>query len=259
MTLTLLESIRRHRLFEQDSLLLRLGPFAVAYASVLLLFPLGPTGTYGAVFAAAVAAGAVTLAAIAFVPWERLPEAAQLLPIATYLLSIALFREAHGGVTSGYASLVLVAVVWVAIFGRRRALAATIVGVVVAIGLPPLLASAPAYPTAGELRRAATMMIVAALCGAVIQWLVRALVAAEANLKRIRADEVHDDLVQAFAVAQLALDTGDVRMANQAVRGGLTAAQSLSARMLDEAMPDEVEPGMLRRTRSSTPPGTQLS
>ena len=40
MTLDVQQSIRRHRLFEQDSVLVRVGPFAVAYAAAFVLYPL---------------------------------------------------------------------------------------------------------------------------------------------------------------------------------------------------------------------------
>jgi signal transduction histidine kinase len=249
MTLTLVESIRRGRPFEQERLLLRLAPFAIAYALVAALYPIGGPPAHGGWLIGAAVAAATTLLAIALVPWGRFPEGAQVLPLIPYLASIALLREAHGGATAGYAPLVLVAIVWVAIFGRRWMLAFVIAAAGLAIALPVLLRGPPEYPV-GELRRAVLMALVGALCGIVIQALIRSLLAAEAHLKRIRADEIHDDLVQAFAAAQLALDGGNTRVAGDAVRSGLTAAQALSAQMLHEAAPERIEPGMLRRANS---------
>lgn len=250
MTLTLLESVRRQRLFEQDSLLQRLAPFAVVYAAAFALYPVGDPSDLDAWFAGALAVAALTLASIGLMPWHRLPAAAQVVPLAAYLVSVALLREGHGGASSGYAPLVLVAIVWAAIFGRRRVLAFVVGGAFLTIALPPLLTDSAHYP-AGELRRAVLFVLVGALCGVVIQSLIRSLLDTEARLTRLRGAEIHDDLVQAFAVAQLALQTGDTARAGAAVRGGLDAAQALAAEMLGGGAQHPVEPGMLRRARST--------
>ena len=250
MTLDVPQSIRRHRLFEQDSVLLRVAPFAIVYLTAFAVYPFGGSETYGASFAAAVVLAAATVASIAWVPWQQLHPALQVLPLLVSLLSVAAFREAHGGASSGYAPLVLVPVVWAAVFGGWRGLAVVVAGVAVTIGLPPLVDSAPEYP-AGEFRRAAIFVVVSGIVGVVIQRLVQALLETEARLTRLRAAEVHDDLVQAFAVAQLALESGNTAAAERAVHNGLAAAQALVAEMLTDAMGADPAPGALRRSSVS--------
>jgi hypothetical protein len=244
----LVGSISEHRPFAHQTWQLRVLPFAGAYAVALVLYPFGDDGTYGGWFAAGAALAAATLGLIAFAPWERLPEAAHAVPLMTFLFSITCLREAHGGATSGLAPLLLVGVVWAAVFGSRRMLAAVIAAMGLAVVLPPLVSSASGVP-GGELRRALTLVLVGCLIGGVIQALIGALLRAEADLTRVRADEIHDDLVQAFAVAQLAIDTGNMELASQAVADGLAAAQALSAEMLAQALPHGIEPGALRRSR----------
>ena len=257
MTLSVLDAIEDHRLFEQQNRLVRLAPFAISYAAALALFPFGADARYGGWLLGAALAAVATLAAAALVPWERIPAPLQLTPLLLYLASIAMVREAHGGVASGYAPLVLVAVVWAAVFADWTVLAVVVLAAGATIMLPAVIAGAPGYP-AGEYRRGALVIFVAAVAGTIIHVLIRSLVeevhrreAAESRLTRLRAEGIHDDLVQAFAVAQLALRVGDGDTALEAVTGGLTAAQALTAEMLAESQAT-VEPGALRRTAGTT-------
>jgi hypothetical protein len=147
--------------------------------------------------------------------------------------------------------------VWAAVFADWNVLAVVVGAVGVTIALPVWIAGPPEYP-AGDYRRGVVLMLVAAIVGTIIQALIRSLLeevhrreAAEDRLTRLRADEIHDDIVQAFAVAQLALQVGDSDTALRAVRGGLHAAQALTAEMLTEAQLT-VEPGALRRSAGTT-------
>jgi hypothetical protein len=168
-----------------------------------------------------------------------------------------MLREAHGGLISGYAPLLLLAVVWAAVFADWTVLTLVVLAVGATIMLPARLAGAPAYP-GGEYRRGALVILVAAVVGTIIHVLIRTLLEevhrreeAESRLTRLRANEIHDDIVQAFAVAQLALRVGDGDTALRAVTGGLVAAQALTAEMLAESQLT-VEPGALRRTAGTT-------
>src|SRR4051812_41523976 len=55
--------------------------------------------------------------AIVFAPWERIPSRWQLMPLAGSLVSVALLRDATGGAPGGMGVLVLIPVVWVALYG----------------------------------------------------------------------------------------------------------------------------------------------
>jgi hypothetical protein len=245
------QAIHDRRLFEQDRILVRVAPFAIVYGAALALYPVGGAPTYDAWFAAALALTAGTLAAIACAPWRRLPPVLQITPLLTALLAVACLREAHGGGRSGYAPMVLVPVIWAAAFGGRRTLAVIVVAAALTIALPPALDGTRSYGP-GELRRAAITTIVGALAGVVIQLLIGALIEAEARLMRMRAAEVRDDVVQALAVAQLALESGDTATAARSIHGGLAAAQALAAEMLEDAIGRDPEPGALRRSYGST-------
>jgi len=81
VTLSVLGSIEGHRLFEQQSRLVRLAPFAITYAVALALFPFGSdVHDAGWLVGALIAAGA-TLASASLTPWERFPPLLQLAPL----------------------------------------------------------------------------------------------------------------------------------------------------------------------------------
>jgi signal transduction histidine kinase len=254
VTLTVLESIERQRLFEQRRVALRVAPFAVAYAVAFVLYPFGEMATYGAAFGAAVVLAGVTLAGLALIPWASYSAWAQLTPLALFLLSVGLLREAHGGALSGYAPLVLVPVVWAAVFGGPLAVSFVVTGVGATLVLPVLWEGAPTYG-AGELRRAALFVLVSAVVAGVIQILIRALITemrrradSERQLNAIRASELHDDVVQSLTVAQLALARDDRGTAGSALAQALGTAQTVVASLL-ESSDDPLRPGSLRRSR----------
>ncbi len=97
-----------------------------------------------------------------------------------YFLVIALLREADGGSTSAYAVLSMLPVFWLALYGTRRQLAVSIVGVASVFLMPLLIVGAPEYPTS-EWTRALLWICVAPIVGFTVQSLVRQL--------RDRADE----------------------------------------------------------------------
>ncbi len=251
MSLDVLASIERHRLFEQASARVRLAPLALGYLAAFGAFPFG-TAHYGAIFWLAVALAALSLAAVWGVPWERAPAIAQALPILAFLAVIALLRDRHEGFHSGYAPLVLVVVVWAAIFGTTLVATLTLAAAGLTIGLPPAFADDLTYPH-GEFRRAAMLVLVGVIVTFVVRRLVTAILAeverreqAEALLNQHRASEIHDDIVQQLAAAQLALHLRDEQTAGTAIGTALRHAQVVVAALLD-GRADIGEPGSLRR------------
>ena len=67
----------------------------------------------------------------------------------------------------------------------------------------------------------------------------------EAHLRQIQAREINDEIVQRLVVAQLALELGDPRRANDALQSTLATARHLVTGLLG---PGPVEPGSLRRS-----------
>ena len=112
------------------------------------------------------------------VPWERLPPIVRQLPVATMCLSVVMLREATGGVSSGYGTvLLLLPVVWQALYGRRIDLALTIA--TVALALVAGLLALKDYPTITEIPRAVLLVLVSLTLGRVVQGL----------MERVRADD----------------------------------------------------------------------
>lgn len=146
-------------------------PFALASALpfVLLVLP-GP-----AFDLQQTAAGAVlTLIVLAFaagVPWERRPDWWTLVPALGYLAVVALLREAGGGNSSGIGPMVLLPVIWIALFGSGRTLAVTIAGVALVYWAPMLVDGiGERYPDSGW-RIGALFTCLCAILGVTMQGL----------------------------------------------------------------------------------------
>lgn len=82
---------------------------------------------------------AVTVLATIFVPWHRLPQSVQATPPLAFLVVAFLAREAATGAESVYAQLVLLPVVWLAVYGSSRELIGGVVGVAAALLAPALI------------------------------------------------------------------------------------------------------------------------
>ena len=93
------------------------------------------------------AAAFLTLGLITVVvPWQRLPAGSALLPVALFCFGVAMLRESAGGGGSGYTPLLVLAIVWQALYGRRWELFASIALVAVAMATPIIVEGSPRYP-----------------------------------------------------------------------------------------------------------------
>ena len=103
--------------FERRGLLKRIGPFAVVafLAEISIALPPGPSSSNYTVLSAllffATFVGCL-------VPWDRLPNAANVLVPLTYVGSVLTLNLAAGGSTSGVGIVILVPLVWVALYHR---------------------------------------------------------------------------------------------------------------------------------------------
>ncbi|MFL5839345.1 MAG: hypothetical protein ACJ77Z_02705, partial [Thermoleophilaceae bacterium] len=157
--------------FRKEGLLRRTAPFLVAmvvtFAAVRL--PAAHRDEGGILIA-----GALNLAlvlAVAVLPWNRLPRSAELLPPLLYMVVITLMRDALGGATSAYSTLLILPVLWLAMYGTRAQLAVSVLGVAVLLIMPVLLVGEPAYPDE-EWRRALLWVTVSGIIGLAVQDLV---------------------------------------------------------------------------------------
>ncbi len=159
----------------------RLVPFALAAA---LPFPTAfipperdhpELMVWGAVLTVVVALSSVLL------PWGRLPVWAPVVPSILYCVSIALMRHAEGGATSGLSLLLLLPVVWQALYGTRGHLIAILVATTATLVAPIVLVGLPNY-SSGEWRRTLVWAVIAPMMGLAVQRLVQHVREAEANL-----------------------------------------------------------------------------
>jgi diguanylate cyclase (GGDEF)-like protein len=126
----------------------------------------------------------VLIAGIFCVPWGRLPRWTDAIVPLAFLLAVALLRDAAGGGASAVGSLVLLPVVWFALFGTGREVAAAVIGTVAVFIVPALTVGPPNYPGT-EMARGFNLLLVASMIGYVVRRLVRARAGLTADIARV--------------------------------------------------------------------------
>jgi diguanylate cyclase (GGDEF)-like protein/PAS domain S-box-containing protein len=138
------------------------------------------------------------------VPWHRLPKVAEVAGPALGVMAIAFVRDGTGGHESGYSALMLLAVLWVGLYGTPRQLAITVVVVFLALAIPVVMIGGPAYPP-GEWRRILVLVVLSAVIG----WIVNSLVSAvrrEAHAASDNALRLEEQTVLTRQVVESASD-----------------------------------------------------
>jgi diguanylate cyclase (GGDEF)-like protein len=173
--------------FDRQGLVTRAAPFLLAIAAAFALTPLQPYGPRPDEILIAVAVAGAIIAAIVFVPWRRLPRFAQSVPALGFFGIVVLLSNEGGGAASGYAPLVFLPVVWIALYGQRWELGLAIAGVAATFLGPFALTGEMNYP-ATELGRALAAVAVAVVVGVTVQGLVARLRSrAEESLRQAEA------------------------------------------------------------------------
>jgi len=127
--------------FARETLFHQVGPLLGAALLILLSIAISQsTPREGRLLIQAATLTALTLAALALLPWRSLPRAAQAAPPLAYLVVTFLIRQATGGPSSIYAQLVLVPILWLAVFGTALELGAGLMGIAVVL-LGPIVAT----------------------------------------------------------------------------------------------------------------------
>jgi diguanylate cyclase (GGDEF)-like protein len=191
--------------FDREGLLRRAGPFLGAMALAIMIYPLPPHGGDSrAVVPAAVLNALIVLAAIA-VPWRRVPQIAQILPVFAYFIVIALLREADGGGVSSYGALSMLPIFWLALYGTRLQLGVGIAGVAAIFITPLLVVGSPDYPSS-EWTRALLWICVTPIIGFTVQSLVSQLrTSAAENLHRAEELQVSQEQTRKLVVSMAAV------------------------------------------------------
>ncbi len=149
----------------------RMVPFLVAMFAAFAFVALPPDSERTAHLGAVFGISALVTTAAVLVPWDRLPRIVQVLPAMGYLPAIALLRDIEGGPPSGYAPLVVLPVLWLALYGTGGAVAISVAGVAAALIAPLVLVGDPRYPSS-EWRWTGVTVTVAAVAGYTVFMLV---------------------------------------------------------------------------------------
>jgi diguanylate cyclase (GGDEF)-like protein len=152
----------------------RLWPFASAALFGVLLALVPGTHTDALELGIGVGLTLSVLTAAVAAPWRSLPAWSPVVPAFTYLLAVALLRDATGGAATGFGPLMLLPVFWLALYGTRGQLLALLGGVATVYYAPMLLIGGAAYPLVGW-RAGALFVVVAAIIGLSTHELIRRL------------------------------------------------------------------------------------
>jgi PAS domain S-box-containing protein len=163
----------------------RVLPFALAAALPFLLTLLfGPNAGSAGFIASGILTALLTAVALA-VPWTRVPVPWWATVPLTYFAVVFLLRNSSGAAAAVYTPLVLLPVIWLALYGTRAQLIAAFLLLALTLMVPILVFGAPRYPST-EWRRVAIYLIIAPIVGFTIQWLVAAT---RERADRLRASE----------------------------------------------------------------------
>lgn len=168
--------------FRREGLLRRSAPFLVAMVLAFAAIRLPAVERDTGRLIAAALLNALLIVLVIALPWQRLPRTADLLPPLIYMIVVALLRDGLGGAVSAYSTLLILPVLWLAMYGRRLDLAVGVVGVAVLLVMPIAAIGEPEY-TDEEWRRALLWVTAAGILGLAVQDLVEQV--------RQRAEALH--------------------------------------------------------------------
>jgi diguanylate cyclase (GGDEF)-like protein len=152
--------------FSRDALFRTVG-LLVGLSLMMLLFAIRPASTDFEIRVVLQAATltAVTVLATLFVPWHRLPGSIQATPPLAFLVVAFLARASATGTGSVDAQLVLLPVVWLAVYGSPKELVGGLLGVTAALVTPMMIPGAES----GDWRRSFILIGAATILGFAIQ------------------------------------------------------------------------------------------
>jgi diguanylate cyclase (GGDEF)-like protein len=165
----------------------RLVPF-VAVAAIGGLVTLASTDVDGGQFVIAAVLQLLAGVAVLALPWGRLPSWAGVVPALLFLAGVGFLREAAGGPIAGVGALVLLPILWFALYGTRTQLAILVPAVGVVFLLPIALEGPPVYPS-DQWRVGVLYIALAALIGGSVRQLI-SNVHSQADEARRRESEI---------------------------------------------------------------------
>src|SRR5579875_3290023 len=150
----------------------RILPFAGATVVAFVTLGLPGHELRGATLIAAAVLTCVLAIAVVVLPWRALPARAQAVIPLAFLAVAALLRDADGASRSGLSALIILPVLWVALYGTWRQLAVAVAGACAAFLVPILVIGAPEYP-AREWTRVILWPVLATIVGYTVHRLVQ--------------------------------------------------------------------------------------
>src|SRR3954452_22070639 len=129
--------------FRREGLLRRTAPFLVAMLVSYAAVRLPAVERDDRQILAAAGLNLALVLVVVFLPWDKLPRTADLLPPLMYMVVVALLRDGMGGQVSAYSTLLILPVLWLAMYGTRVQLAVSVIGVAVLLTMPILMIGEP--------------------------------------------------------------------------------------------------------------------
>jgi PAS domain S-box-containing protein len=221
--------------FVREGLLRRTALFAVALAASYAMVPLFAPGKHPlGDFTLAIALSLLTVLAVIFAPWRRLPTWTQIVPPLMYTIVVALLYREGGGATSGFGTLLMLPILWLALYGSQAQMIMSLIATGVVVAVPQLALGGIENPEV-ELRRGILIMLVGTVMGFTVQRLVQKV--------RVRASEETeraDTMQEATQQFDRAFETAPIGMAMTTVDGRFTRVNPALCSMLGRAREDLV-------------------
>jgi diguanylate cyclase (GGDEF)-like protein len=157
--------------FSRESLFRQVGPLIGGTLMALLVLALSHTSSNEdtMLILRAATLTAATVTATALLPWNRLPAALQAAPPILYMLVAFLLGQATGGSQSVYEQLILLPVLWLAVYGTSLEVALGLVAVATVLLAPVAVPGAAAQ----DWSRPGVLILVAAVLGFAVHRVLR--------------------------------------------------------------------------------------
>lgn len=149
----------------------RVAPFAAAAIIALVLVLLPPSSSDLPMLVAAAILTTIVIASALLLPWARLPAWSQASIPLSFFVVVAMLRQSGGGAVSGYSPLVMLPILWLAIYGTRTQFRIAIAATALTFLAPQILVGAPLYPDTGW-RGSIIWVTIGLLAGSATQKLV---------------------------------------------------------------------------------------
>lgn len=229
---------------------LKIAPFVLALVASLAVAALPPGPPNRLPLLGLAACGfALSGGLIVVLRWERPLFWLRLIPLVVFCASVGVVREATGGASSGFASLLLLAVLWQAPYGRRSELVATVLLVVVTLVVPIVVLGEPGYP-ASEWRKALLLALTSTTIGGIVRQLVNEVRRERRLLATIgrtaRATAYGDDPRRLICDATLELSRADMVIMFEPVGDALRITGSAGIELPRVVLPADVVTANLR-------------